>query len=198
MMSQRIGTFLLKCRASIFNQQYGQCRPLFTTGSLNAEPPRKKRRIDPAVLKVRVERKINKTQREIDRLEKEPKQLIPILEYQYTNSEIRDLNARPKHTLEDAQISMADVRAAQRLWSFYRTEQSQILKRSLKRMQRAQKRALDSLKEIDEDLYNRTVAVDDTILIPYRSSLVRKETATNPSYVPPDGYIKDISKEWVM
>lgn len=196
-MSQRVTSIISGFKSSILGRT-NQCRPLFTTSKLNAEPPRKKRRIDPAVLKLRVERKIGRTEREIQRLENEPKQLIPILEYQYTNSEIRDLQSRPEHSLEDAGITAADVRAAQRMWSFYRVEQSKILYKSIRRMERAQARALDTLKELDKDLYDRTVSVDETLLIPYRSSLIRKETAPNPNYVPPDGYVKDISKKWVM
>lgn len=173
-------------------------RPIFTSCPLNAEPPRKKRRLDPAMLKLRVERKIKKYEREIQRLENEPKQLIPILEYQYTNSEIRDLKSRPQHSFDNVEISMSDVRAAQRIWGFYRAAQSRMINNSIRKVERAQKRALDTLKEIDLDLYNRTVSVDDALLVPYRSSLMRKETAPNPKYVCPDGYVKDITKEWVM
>lgn len=174
------------------------CREISTTSALCAEPPRKKRRVDPAVLRVRVERKMKKTEREIARLENEPKQLIPILEYQLTNSEIRDLKARPGRNLEDVGLDEGTLKAAQRLWSFYRLEQSRMEKLSLRRIERAQNRALDTLKELDEDLYNKTVAMDDTSLIPYFSSHMRKETPPNTNYTPPDGHVKNISKDWIM
>lgn len=175
-----------------------QYREISTTNALYAEPPRKKRRIDPAVLRTRVERKMKKVERDIAKLETEPRQLIPILEYQLTNSEIRNLDSRPGRTLQDVGLDEGALRAAQRLWSFYRLEQSRMEKLSLRRVERAQNRALDTLKELDEDLYNKTVAMDETSLIPYLSSHIRKETAPNPNYIPPDGYIKNISKEWVM
>lgn len=198
-MSLNIGCKLFRQTSAIrLVQPIDLHRPISTTCVLNAEPPRKKKRIDPAILKLRVERKIKKWEREIERIESEPKQLIPILEYQYTNSEIRDLKSRPEHGFEDVGITMSDVRAAQRLWGFYRAEQSAMLMQSIRKVERAQQRALDHLREIDEELYNRTVSVDDTLLVPYRSSLMRKETAPNPKYVCPDGYVKDITKEWVM
>lgn len=169
-----------------------------TTGILNAEPLRKKRRLDPLVLKTRVEKKIKKYEREVFKLETAAKQPIPILEYQLTNSEIRDLEARPGRTLEDVGLDEGSVRAAQKLWNFYRLEQSRMESRSIKKIERSQTRALDTLRQIDKALYDRTVAVDDLTLLPYTSSHMRKETAPNPNYTIPDGSIKDVSKEWIM
>lgn len=174
------------------------CRNICTSNILNAEPPKKKRRLDPAVLKTRVERKIKKHEREIARLESEPRQPIPILEYQLNNSEIRDLKSRPGRSLEDAGIDLATFKAARRLWTFYRCEQSRIEWRSIQKIEKAQTHALETLKELDEDLYKRTVAIDDYTLIPHISSHIRKETPANPKYTPPDGYIKNVTKEWVM
>lgn len=175
-----------------------KCRPFSTTHVLLAQPPKKKRRLDPAVLRVRVERKIAKHEREIAKLENEPKQPIPILEYEFSNSELRDLKSRPGRTLEDVGLSQGSLRAAQRLWNFYRLDQSRMESSSIRRVERAQTRALETLKQLDEDLYENTVSVDDITMIPCTSSQIRKETLPNPDYRPPDGYIKDITKEWVM
>lgn len=175
-----------------------QLRSITTTTTLFAEPPRKKRRIDPAVFRVRVERKIKKHEREIAKLEAEPRQLIPILEYQPTNADIRDLSARPQHKMEDFGLTVGTLKAAQRLWNFYRQEQSEMESRSIRRVERAQSKALEQLKDLDRELYDNTVAIDSTTLIPHRSSHMRKETGPNARYTPPDGYIKDVTKEWVM
>lgn len=174
------------------------CRTITTTSPLFAEPPRKKRRIDPAVFKVRTERKIKKVEREINKLESEPRQAAPILEYQLTNSDIRDLKSRPQHKMEDFALTQGALRAARRLWTFYRHEQSAMERRSIARIEAAQTRALAQLESLDIDLYRETVAVDDTVLIPYRSSHMRRETAPNPDYTPPDGVVKDVTKDWVM
>lgn len=175
-----------------------KCRSFSTTHVLLAQPPKKKRRIDPAVLRVRVERKIGKHEREIAKLENEPKQSIPILEYEYSNSEIRDLKSRPGRTFEDVGLTQGSIRAAQRLWNFYRFKQSRMESNSVKRVERAQTRALETLRQLDEALYERTVTVDDITLIPCTSSQIRKETLPDPNYRPPDGNIKDVTKEWVM
>lgn len=184
--------------AAVKGLRWQQSRLISTTGTLYAEPPRKRRRIDPAVLKARVEKKIKKVERQISKLQAEPRQLIPILEYQLNNSEIRDLRSRPQHKLEDFGLTEGSLKAAQRLWNFYRREQNVMERRSVQRVERAQAKALEQLKSLDKELYDRTVAVDETILIPYRSSHMRKETGSNAEYAPPDGYVKDISKEWVM
>lgn len=198
MASQSIIRYLPQFMSSkILGAKY-RYREFTTTSALNAEPPKKKRRIDPLVLKTRVERKIKKTEREIFKLENDPKQLIPILEYQYTTSEIRDLQARPGRTLSDVGLEEGHVRAAQKLWNFYRLEQSKMEWRSVKKIERAQTRALDTLKQLDQSLYDKTVEVDDITLLPYSSSHMRKETAPNANYMPPDGVIKNVSKEWIM
>lgn len=173
-------------------------RAISTTSSLYAEPLKKRRRLDPAVLKVRVERKIKKVEREILKLESEPSQLAPVLEYQLTNSDISDLEARPQHKMEEFGLTPTTIRAAKRLWTFYRGHQSKIERMSLARVERAQTKALEHMEAIDPELYNATVAVDDTNLIPYRSSHMRKETGANANYTPPDGHMTDITKEWVI
>lgn len=173
-------------------------RPISTTSVLNAEPPKKKRRLDPAVLKVRIERKIKKTEREIHKLESEPKQYAPILEYQLTNSDIRDLKSRPQHTANDFGLKESSLRGARRLWSFYRQEQARMERKSIRMVELAQANALAQMKDLDQDLYDNTVAADDITLIPHSSSHMRKETAPNPNYTPPDGIIKDVTKQWIM
>lgn len=174
-------------------------RAFSTTTTLFAEPPRKRRRVDPVVLKVRVERKIVKTEKEIQRIESEPREPIPILEYQLNKTEIRDLQARPARKIEDVDgLNESTIRAAQRLWGFYRHAQTRMEQKSIRQVELSQTRALETLKNLDEALYNRTISVDEDTLIPYKSNHIRKETAPNSNYTRPDGYIKDVSKEWIM
>lgn len=188
----------LRSLPSSWKTKEEHARTISTTCPLWAEPPRKKRRIDPALLRVRTEKKIARVEREVARIEREPRQLIPILEYQYISKEISDLEARPGRKLEDVGISKGSVRAALRLWNFHKNEQSYMETISLRKVVKAQERALETLKQLDEDLYHNTVNVDEITLIPYISSHMRKETAPNPNYSPPDGFVKDITKEWVM
>lgn len=159
-----------------------------------AEPPRKKRRIDPALLKLRVERKMRKAEREINRIEKAPRHPIPLLEMELNPSEMRELKQRPDHEPVENPLM---IKAAQNLWCMYRTRQNQLEQRSLKKVWKAQEHALETLKLIDQDLYDRTVAVDE-FLVPYTSNNIKKETGPNPDYTPPDGFIKDTTREWIM
>jgi large subunit ribosomal protein L40 len=189
---------LIPVRANGLVQLDQTSRAISTTAPLNAEPPKKKRRIDPAVLKTRIERKIKKTEREISKLESAPKKYAPILEYQLTSSDLSDLKARPRHTMEEFGLTHASLLGARRLWSFYRQEQARMERKSIRRVEKAQEKALEHLKNLDKDLYDNTVSVDDTILIPYLSSHVKRETPPNPNYTPPDGSIQDVTKEWVI
>lgn len=100
--------------------------------------------------------------------------------------------------MEDFNLTPGALRGAQRLWNFYRAQQTLMESRSIRRVERAQAHAIQVMKSLDKELYDNTMTVDDTILVPYNSNHVRKEAAPHPNYVPPDGYIKDITKEWVM
>lgn len=184
--------------ALLRSKQPISCRSFTSTAPLCAEPPKKRRRVDPAVLRSRVERKIKKHEREIEKIQNEPRQPIPILEYQPTGSTIRELEARPGRTLEEVGISEMTIKAAQKLWTFHRREQNRMEQRSIKRVESAQQHALDILKGIDRNLYDKTVALDKLSLIPYSSSHVRKETPPIADYKPPDGHIRDKVKNWVM
>lgn len=53
-------------------------RPISVTGFLCAEPLKKKKRIDPSVIKAREERRRKKVEKQIRRLEKNARQLKPI------------------------------------------------------------------------------------------------------------------------
>lgn len=175
-----------------------QIRHISTTSTLFAEPPRKKRRLDPAILKIRVERKIRKAEREIMQIESQPRQPIPILEYQPNSSTIRSLLSRPSRLHEEHKVTKSEIKGAEKLWSIYRLEQSKMERRSINQVEAAQNYALETLKQIDENLYNKTVALDELSLIPYTSSHIRRETGPNPDYKPPDGSIRNTSKEWIM
>lgn len=173
-------------------------RSITTTKILFAEPPRKKVRVDPAILKLRIERKIRKAEREILKIENDARHPIPLLEYQPSGKDIRDLQSRPAHNMNELGITPNLIKAAEKLWSMYRSRESHMERYSLRQVEKAQQFALDSLKEIDKELYDKTVAVDEISLIPYRSSRVKSETGPIPNYKPPDGMITNLTREWVM
>lgn len=170
---------------------------IFTTARVFAEPPKKKRRLEPALLKIRVERKIKKCEREIRRIESEPRHQIPILEYNYPPTELRNIKSRPKHSVEDPARLDKSLKAAQKLWGMYRLEQSKIERASIKQVEAAQQKALNILQKANKKLYDATTEVDDITLIPFTPDYMKRDSCPNADYTPPDGYIKDISPEYV-
>lgn len=174
-------------------------RSLFITPSLCAEPMRKKKRLDPALLRVRVERKILKTEREINRIMRAPKKKIPILEYQYTAERKETLQSNKRDiSLETLEQRQRDLNSANKLWSVYRNFEAKIQAKSVKQMERAQDRALAELKKVCPKLYDGALKADNQYLIPYQNISIKKETPPNPDYVPPDGEMKDATKEWIL
>lgn len=179
-------------------KQTCQDRSFTTSATLNAQPPKKRKRLDPAVLRARTERKIIKIEKEMGKLMAQPKQLIPILEYELDNKQKRELSARPSRNMTDLGVSNSALLGARRLWSFYRSIQANMEQKSLRNVIRAQAHALQELHKLDQDLYDRTLSVDSFDLIPYTSDIIRKDTGPNGQYVAPDGIISNISKEWIM
>lgn len=168
-----------------------------TSASLFSTPMRKKRRIDPAVMKVRVERKIAKCTREIEKIEKAPRYLIPILEYEYPVKEGRELQQRPPRVVDNMEELKKSVTAARRLWAIYRKRQATIEQLVMRRVIQAQTEALDVLKKLNLDLYNATISKETLNLVPYHHKHMKKETPPSKDYKTPDGYIKDVSQKWV-
>lgn len=171
-------------------------RTVFTTSCLLAEPLKRKKRIDPALLKRREERRIKKLEKEIRRLELTPKQFKPIIELQLTPQIIKELPQRQRpitDTEPDKQLERIS-----KLWSIYRCEQTLHELRSIKAMADSQKRALEVLRRESPELYAQAISIDPN-LIPYKSGdYVKKETPSRDSYVGPDGRKTDVTKQWTM
>ncbi len=148
-------------------------RGLFTTSYLFAEPLRKKKRIDPQVLKRRTERKLRKLEKEIRRLESTKKQLKPIIE---ANNELKRMT---------------------KLWSIYKSEERVTELKSIKSMVYSQNRALNELRKESQELYESAISVDND-LMPFKVEDVKKETPKIDNYETPDGRITDLTKQWTM
>ena len=177
---------------------HAQLRKISTTNTLYADPPRKKRRIDPALLKLRTERKIIKTEREINKIENSPRFLIPILEYDYLPLDRKDLEKRPKHSYEHGEEQLiAAFKAANRLWALFRVEQAKLEQRELRKVIKSQEKVIQELKKLNQSLYDATVNYDTDQHIVFSSDIVKRETCSNPDYKPPDGYRRDVSQQWI-
>lgn len=177
-------------------------RNINTTAALNfklteqlwAEPIKKKKKIDPNIVKAREERRRRKLEKQIRRLEKNARQLKPIEEAEiplYLIDEQKK-RARPAVTLSPETI---EARALlEKAWCQYKKKEYMNHVSQIDRIMSAQKRALDQLYEVSEELYNEAV-MPDLSLLPYQ---VKGPVATPPikNYESPDGEYVDISNKW--
>ncbi|XP_061721915.1 large ribosomal subunit protein mL40 [Cydia pomonella] len=164
------------------------------TDYLCAEPMKKKKKIDPAIVKAREERRRKKLEKQIRRLEKNARQLKPIDELEvplHLMDQIKK-RKRPEPKLSAEEI---EVRALlQKDWARYKREEYIATVAQIDRIMASQRRALDKLYEVSEDLYDEAI-MPDLQLIPYS---VKGPVATPPikGYDSPDGEYVDVSKKW--
>ncbi|XP_049878004.1 39S ribosomal protein L40, mitochondrial [Pectinophora gossypiella] len=164
------------------------------TEPLCAEPMKKKKKVDPAIVKAREDRRRKKIEKQIRRLEKNARQLKPIDEMEVPLHLLDQLGKRRRPTPKLTQEAL-DARALlQKDWARYKREEYVASVNQIDRIMAAQRRALDKLYEESEDLYNEAI-MPDMQLIPYSIS---GPVATPPikGYDSPDGEYVDVSKKW--
>ncbi|XP_060536353.1 large ribosomal subunit protein mL40 [Cylas formicarius] len=163
------------------------------TPCLLAEPLKKKKRIDPAILKAREERRKKKLERQIRRLEKNTKQYKPIDECEVPLALLDEKTKRQREITLSPEILDKRVLLEQK-WCSYKREQHLSDLKILDRLLFAQQYALDELRKESETLYQQAIQID-SFLIPYKSN---GPTDTPPieNYDQPDGEYQDISKKW--
>ncbi|CAK1550459.1 unnamed protein product [Leptosia nina] len=168
--------------------------PFKISDQLWAEPMKKKKKMDPAIVKAREERRRKKIEKQIRRLEKNAKQLKPIDELEPPLHVLDNLNTRKRIPVV---LSPAEVEARALLnkeWCRYKRQEYMANVAQVDRIMRAQKRALDQLYEVSEDLYNEAI-MPDLQLIPY-SIVGPYATPPIKNYDSPDGEYIDVSKKW--
>ncbi|KAJ2953410.1 hypothetical protein O0L34_g1000 [Tuta absoluta] len=164
------------------------------TQPLCAEPMKKKKKVDPQIVKAREERRKKKIEKQIRRLEKNARQLKPIDEMEVPLHLMDQMGKRrrPAVTLPAEEV---EARALlQKDWARYKREEYIANVAQIDRIMAAQRRALDRLYEESEDLYNEAI-MPDLSLIPYS---ITGTVATPPikGYDSPDGEYIDITKKW--
>ncbi|XP_074600397.1 mitochondrial ribosomal protein L40 [Brevipalpus obovatus] len=156
---------------------------------------KKKGRIDPLVLKIRLERKVKRLESGIERIEKAPKQLIPIYEQSLQPTVQKEIDIRERDET-DPQFD-ARYKKMLKVWALYKFIEAKQEMKCLRSVTRAQRVALDSLRQLSPSLWSEAVKPDPQIL-PYENDYIVKETPANPDYFPPDGHRKDITKHWKL
>ncbi|PNF35846.1 hypothetical protein B7P43_G09401 [Cryptotermes secundus] len=163
---------------------------------LFAEPLKKKKRIDPAILKQREERKKKRLEKQIRRLERNAKQLKPIDELEVP----LELVDGKKERMREAAVITPAVEEERALltkdWTRYKRKQHLKDMQMIDRLMFAQQKALDELRQESEELYQAAIQINPTLL-PFT---VRGPVKTPPikGYDSPDGEYTDVSKKCVV
>ncbi|CAF4868055.1 unnamed protein product [Pieris macdunnoughi] len=159
-----------------------------------AEPMKKKKKMDPAIIKAREERRRKKLEKQIRRLEKNAKQLKPIDECEPPLHVLDNIGKRRRPVVKLSIEQIEDRALLNKDWCRYKRQEYMANVAQVDRIMRAQKRALDQLYEVSEELYNEAI-MPDLQLIPYT---IEGTYATPPikKYDSPDGEYVDVSKKW--
>ncbi|XP_015782074.1 39S ribosomal protein L40, mitochondrial [Tetranychus urticae] len=171
-------------------------RGIHTTVSLFAEPMKKKRRIDPILLKLRNERKAKRLEKNILKMEKAPKQMKPIVELSLSPHVQKEMDIRVRKNVDPQ--AEANFRKILAVWQLYRCYQSKSEYKCIRAVIASQEKALNHLKKVSPSLWTQAIAFDEK-LIPYNGTDHRlKSSPPNPNYTPPDGHVKETTKEWKL
>ncbi|KAL2717133.1 hypothetical protein V1478_012833 [Vespula squamosa] len=187
----RLSKYAITCTRSISTYvplQFG------ITNMLLAEPLKKKKRLDPAIIRQREERKRKKLEKSIRRLQKYAKKLKPINEleiplYLKTEQEQRTRILPPlSKEEEDRRIFLYKE------WTRYKNKQHKNDINTIERLILSQKRALRELKAESEELYNEAIQIDLTFLPYLKQGPCRTPPIQN--YDTPDGEYIDITLKY--
>ncbi|XP_045776219.1 39S ribosomal protein L40, mitochondrial [Maniola jurtina] len=164
------------------------------TDQLWAEPLKKKKKVDPAIIKAREDRRRKKLEKQIRKLQKNARQLKPIEEIEPPLHLMDQMGKRKR----PAVILSAEETEARALllkeWTRYKKQEYMTNVAQIDRIMSAQRRALDMLYEESEELYNEAI-MPDLQLVP-SSFIGTYATPPIKNYDSPDGEYIDVSKKW--
>ncbi|ENN80091.1 hypothetical protein HUJ04_013074 [Dendroctonus ponderosae] len=163
------------------------------TPCLMAEPLKKKKKMDPAVVRAREERKKKRLEKQIRRLEKNTRQLKPIQECEVPLNLLDEKQARQRGISHSAELLEKRVLLEKR-WANFKREQVLSDLQTIDRLLFCQQKALDELRNESEELYQEAIQFDFH-LIPF-TSVGPVETPAIENYDVPDGEYQDVSKKW--
>ncbi|XP_060867101.1 large ribosomal subunit protein mL40 [Metopolophium dirhodum] len=159
-----------------------------------AEPLKKKKRLDPQILKAREDRKRKKIEKSIRKLEKVSKTLKPIDEVQLMASLSNELDSRQRPIVVHSNDKLEERIIAAKAWSMHKHNEHFFNLQVINDLEYSQQRALNELREVSEDLYLAAVDIDESLLTCQLTGPV--ETPPIENYQSPDGEYIDISKKW--
>ncbi|XP_011203917.1 39S ribosomal protein L40, mitochondrial [Bactrocera dorsalis] len=167
---------------------------LQVTPILCAEPLKKKKKLDPQIIKQREDRRKKKLEKQIRRLEKNARQLKPIeeLEIPLTLLDEKDKRTRKLLPLSDKDLETRALLTKK--WAKYKHQQKVSDFQTIDRLLQSQNKALDELRKESEELYQEAIQ-QDMALLPVT---IKGPVATPPikNYVSPDGDYIHENKKW--
>ncbi|KAK7073295.1 39S ribosomal protein L40, mitochondrial [Halocaridina rubra] len=159
-----------------------------------AEPLKKKKKMDPMVLRQREERRKKKIEKAIRKLEKNASQFKPLDEMEVPLKLLRERELRtrtnPSVTEEEEILQLRLLKQ----WSIYKKQQCIAETYMMDCMQTSTNRALEELRKESEELWLEAIQLDP-MLIPYRAK-GPDDTPPIKDYDAPDGEYKDETKKW--
>ncbi|XP_076235426.1 mitochondrial ribosomal protein L40 [Calliopsis andreniformis] len=155
------------------------------TDVLTGEPLKKRKRLDPAIVKAREDRRKRKLEKYIRRLEKHAKQLKPIDESDISPQlmDQKEERSRPAVQLSEEEIERRAL--LQKEWCRYKQDQWLVDVHIIESMMLSQEKALKELKIVSKELYEKAVEFDKSFL-PY-NALGPVHTPPIDNYDSPDG-----------
>ncbi|KAF7991175.1 hypothetical protein HCN44_002737 [Aphidius gifuensis] len=164
------------------------------TSVLFGEPLKKKKRMDPAVLRNREERKKRKLEKQIRRLEKNSRQLKPISElepaFKLIDQQAKRTRPKPVHTQEYLEQRILLTKE----WSRFKNAQFMEDIRMLDNVMLSQQKALDELRAESEELYQEAIQPDVNLMPHITKGPLN--TIAIPNYEKPDGDYIDVTKKY--
>ena len=124
----------------------------------SAEPLKKKKKMDPALLKAREEKKKRKLEKFIRRLEKNSKELKPMEELGIPLALTKERALRTRTVTISAEEQERNTLLL-KSWSRYKYNQQLNENRMMDRITCSQQKALDQLKSISPELYIEAIQV---------------------------------------
>ncbi|KRX44416.1 WD repeat domain phosphoinositide-interacting protein 3, partial [Trichinella sp. T8] len=170
-------------------QMHFALRYFHSSPMLNAEPLKKKKRIDPAIIRGRLERKKKKIEKSIRLLLKQSKKLKPIEELTVENKVKDNIQhyIRPKSEISDEELQKRTVFLKE--WAKYQAKQYNAHHNQIRVMMNSQLKALEELKLESETLYRSALEVNPDLIPCVFDGPV--STPPIPGYETPDGDYKE-------
>lgn len=164
-----------------------------------AEPLKKKKRVDPSLIREKSERKVRRIAKEIRRHEKVARKHKPLTELEVPKAILKD-TGNEGDTRKRPPVEITDEEKARRAdilreWAEYKNNQHIAEIRMINRIMASQEKALDELKDASPELYEEALQIDPT-LIPFQMA-GPVETPPIKNYDHPEGEYVDITKQYL-